>query len=111
MRNDEYQAKKIKYAVFDARRNGKGFVVRPLTQGVKAQLESKFTVEPYIYEVELKFPIGFKPTDTTSYAVKDMYFYKKKHKGAVRIMHLRPSWVKACRDFGMGVRLLKYKIY
>ncbi len=105
MREDEHRASQIKHAVYAARRNGgKGFVISRMNHKVKAMVEQNFTVEEYYYEVGLQFPPYFKPSRNTPYVVKDMYFYKKKHRGVkTRKVHLSPSKVQACRAFGMPV--------
>ena len=111
MDKDAYMAEKIKYKVYDARKNGKGFIIVKANREVRYQLKQHFNVEPYYYEITLSFPFHFKPSQTTAYVVKDMYFYKKNRHADKRICHLSPSKVKACRDFGLEVKPIKYKIY
>lgn len=112
MRKRCYNAAKIKHEVYAARKRKKGkkYILKPLSAKERADLESNFSVVPWLYRVKLVFPYAFRPTDSTASIIKQLWFYKKQTGNYVRYMHLNPNQVEICRDFGLEVRLEKYKI-
>ena len=112
MRKDDHTVSLIKTNLMRARRNGKGFVIAKPNSKVRETLRDMHCrVDPYEYEVTLRFRYGFRPGENTAHIVKDLYYYKAKKHADMRILHLSPSQVKACREFGLEVKTHSYKIY
>ena len=112
MNRDNHTVSQIKFNLGCARRKGKGFVVAQANSKVRQTLrDMDCQVDPYEYEVILKFPFGFKPRKSTAHIIKDLYYYMVKNHKNKRILHLSPSQVRDCKNFGLEVITRSYKIY
>lgn len=112
MKDKYYKVSKIKHEVYSVRRRSKGkkYVLKPLSEAERRDLENIFVVEPWLYRVKLQFPHGFHLTDSTASIVKQLYYYKRDTGNYFRYLHLSDKQLKDCRDAELEVKLMKYKI-
>ena len=89
-------------------KNNKKFVVWSLTSKVRAQVEVKYFVEDYLYEIRTKQLKNIRTIDNKK--LKELHFACKQKKKTI-VRELNKEDMKELSKYGIRFRPVKFKIY
>ena len=89
-------------------KNNKKFVVWNLSSKVRAQVEAKYFVEDYLYEIRTKQLKNIRTINNKK--LKELHFACKQNKRTI-VRELNEEDKKILSEYGIRFRPTKYKIY